>query len=146
MRICISASAALLCLTAAPPQSAGAFSTGHHSSSGVAALFSSSPATLTSMGSNSRLLSSASTNAEDVEISTSSAAAALDQAKLASTNLFGDEGVDVLEFELKHHKPLGCTAEVIIRPNKTLNKISKYIIFSKNCFIILYHSASAKLE
>jgi len=109
MRIGISASAALLCLTAAPPQSAGAFSTGHHSSSGFAAFFSSSPATL--IGSNSRLLSSTSTNAEDVEISTSSSAAALDQAKSASANLFGDEGVDVLEFELKQHKPLGCTAE-----------------------------------
>ena len=109
MRICISASAALLCLTAAPPQSTCAFSTGQHSSSGVAALFSSSPATL--IGSNSRLLSSTSTNAEVVEISTTGTAAALDQAKSASANLFGDEGVDVLEFELKHHKPLGCTAE-----------------------------------
>uniref|UniRef100_A0A7S0FIA4 PDZ domain-containing protein n=1 Tax=Minutocellus polymorphus TaxID=265543 RepID=A0A7S0FIA4_9STRA len=119
MRIGISTSAALLFLSAVSPHLhlVTGFST-HHSSG---ALFSSSPATL--IGSSlfsvpvpaapngfhsaldCRLFSS--TNAEDIKISTS----ALDQAKSASTNVFGDEGVDVLEFELKHHKPLGCTAE-----------------------------------
>ena len=109
MRTCIHPLAALLSLSAVPPHLTVAFSTTHHSSSG--ALFSSSHATF--IGSSlfparklgTRLLSS--TNAEGVQISTG----AMEQAKLASSNLFGDEGVDVLEFELKSHKPLGCTAE-----------------------------------
>ena len=109
MRICIPPMAALLSLVSVPPHLTAAFLS-HHSSSG--ALFSSSShATL--IGSSllpahrfdTRLLSS--TNTEDVDISTT----AMDQAGLASSNLFGDEGVDVLEFELKSHKPLGCTAE-----------------------------------
>ena len=110
MKICIPQLAALLSLFSVPPHLTAAFSTTHHSSSG--AMFSSSHATLIGPSllaparrDGTRLLTS--TNAEDVETSTS----AMDQAKLASSNLFGEEGVDVLEFELKSHKPLGCTAE-----------------------------------
>ena len=111
MRICIRPLAALLYLLSVPPHHTAAFSITHHSSSG--ALFSSSHATLIGPSLlpahtgrfDTRLLSS--TNAEDVETSTT----AMDQAELASSNLFGEESVDVLEFELKSHKPLGCTAE-----------------------------------
>lgn len=112
MKICVAASAALLYLSVAPPHLSTAFSFHQHHLSG--ALFSSPSLPSTFIGSSllpppnafdTRLLSS--TNAEDIGLSTS----AMEQAKLTSSNLFGDEGVDVLQFELKTHKPLGCTAE-----------------------------------
>ena len=36
---------------------------------------------------------------------------ALSQARTAAERYFDPDTIDILRFELKHHKPLGCTAE-----------------------------------